>query len=138
MNSKMTVSKQKPTQEKRKRKPMTETAKIKMLEKRKITIETKRLHETFNPDSELHRKIIFTFLFNTQKNKGESNAWVLLPEVTELINNKNVAEKYIIEYITQYETIKAKYISEVEMYGDLHYKTLSKMLLNFYSKQSGL
>jgi hypothetical protein len=61
MNSKMTVSKQqkqKPTQEKRKRKPMTETAKTKMLEKRKITIETKRLHETFNPDSELHRKKI--------------------------------------------------------------------------------
>jgi hypothetical protein len=135
MNSKMTVSKELP--KRRKRQPMTEAAKTKMLEKRKITIETKRLHETFNPDSELHRKIVFTFLFNTQKKQGESNAWMLLPELTELINNKNFAEKYIIEYITQYETIKAKYISEVEVYGDLHYKTLSKMLLNFYSKQSG-
>lgn len=134
MNSKRTVT----NQEKRKRKPMTETAKAIMLEKRKITIETKRLHETFNPDNELHRKILFTFLFKTQKKKSEPNAWMLLPELTEFINNKNVAEKYIIEYITQYETVKSKYISEVEVYGDLHYKTLSKMLVNFYSKKSGL
>lgn len=85
------------------------------------------------PESEEQRAAAFCYLYELEKKTG-APAWDLMPAFTvHMDKSKPIAELYIMEYLTQTENILATYIPlKDQVYGPLHYKTLSAQLIKFY------
>jgi hypothetical protein len=83
---------------------------------------------------ELVRSKIFRYLFECEKvSKGQSAFNQINNIMHDFKKSKQEATDYIIEFLVNYETIVEKYVpAKDQVYGELHYKTLSKMLQNYY------
>jgi hypothetical protein len=101
----------------------------------KEVIQEKNEMFSLYPENEDERKKIFQLMFDKKQSLNITNMWDLLPELL-LHKKKGIAEKYIIEYITQYDKIKPKYIKGVEKVDKMHYTNLSKMIINYYKIDS--
>ena len=92
----------------------------------------------YSIDTEKNRSKIFRYLFACEKQTNGRSPFLQIKNIMMDFNkSKNTAENYIIEFSTQYETIVSKYIPEKDqVYGELHYKTLSANLQKLYSLTS--
>lgn len=88
----------------------------------------------YSPDDELSRSKVFRYLFECEKASNGRSAWLQLKNIMiDFKKSQNAAESYIIEYLTQYESVIDKYVPKKDQrFGPMHYKTLSAMLQNFY------
>ena len=89
----------------------------------------------YSPDDELNRSKVFRYLFECEKVSNGRSAWFQLKNImADFKKSQNTAENYIIEYLTQYESVLEKYVHKKDqIFGPTHYKTLSAMLQKFYT-----
>ena len=84
---------------------------------------------------EQKRSKIFRYLFECEKATKSLNLWNQVKNLTKDFDlSKNDAENHIIEYCTQYEKVITQYVPEKLRlsYHDMHYKTFTNILDNFY------
>lgn len=88
----------------------------------------------YSPDDEIYRSKIFRYLFECEKQTNGKSPFNQIKNIMNDFNkSKSIAEAYVIEFMCQYETVVEKYVPKKDqVYGELHYKTLSKKLEEFY------
>ena len=88
----------------------------------------------FSPDDEASRRMIFRYLFECEKQTNGASPFKQINNIMiDFRKSKIKAKDYIIEFMTQYETIVDKYVPKKDqVYGETHYKTLSQKLAELY------
>jgi hypothetical protein len=88
----------------------------------------------YSPDNKESRSKIFRYLFECEKQTNGANPFNQIKNIMcDFKKNKSMAEAYVIEFMCQYEAVVEKYVPKKDqVYGELHYKTLSKRLEEFY------
>jgi hypothetical protein len=88
----------------------------------------------FSPDNEECRSKIFRYLFECEKQTNGKSPFNQIKNIMcDFKKSKETAESYVIEFLTQYETVVEKYVPKKDqVYGEYHYKTISKRLEAYY------
>jgi hemerythrin-like domain-containing protein len=88
----------------------------------------------FSPDNEEYRSKIFRYLFECEKQTNGKSPFAQIKNImNDFKKSKQTAESYVIEFLIHYESVVEKYVPKKDqVYGELHYKTLSKNLQNYY------
>lgn len=103
-----------------------------------MTTQLNTIHEVvepvFSPDNEEYRSKIFRYLFECEKQTNGKSPFNQIKNIMSDFNkSKHTAETYVIEFLTQYESVVEKYVPKKDqVYGELHYKTISKRLEEYY------
>jgi hypothetical protein len=88
----------------------------------------------FSPDNEEYRSKIFRYLFECEKQTNGKSPYNQIKNImNDFKKSRHTAESYVIEFLTQYESVVDKYVPKKDqVYGECHYKTICKKLQEFY------
>jgi len=100
----------------------------------KLPIIHEAAEPVFSPDNEEYRSKIFRYLFECEKQTNGKSPFNQIKNImSDFKKSKQTAEAYVIEFSIQYESIVEKYVPKKDqVYGENHYKTISKRLEEYY------